>query len=735
VKYWCAGLWGLLAGAWLIGNSLAETKAVAPATPEAAAEWALNLPRNGRSQALHGVISGWAEVDPAAAAQWSQKLPDQEKWVMNSALASWARKDPDTAAAWALKIPEGPQRTQALEQVGQAWGGKNRATAMVWAEKLPSESDRKVAIGGVVQSWATQDYVAALQFAEEQSDAKLKEHFLGRVIYGWCFKDRAAAEKWVKELPEGNLKKATEKALAEAPVIRRRVASIPPTGSNEVRKKITLHFETPPELGKIMESPLNQARQDAIQRYVLEWFGRDKEKAIQWIPAKLQGYVLGVCAGTVAREWSKTDLAAAAAWVRQIPPFFRDFVARMGAEWAAEKPKHVAEAVLQWPDNSRREVVMRGVCEVWGQKDAAAALKWMETLPRGATRTGALKGVVIGWSQSQANDCRAWAEKITDENDKRDAQHYILHGLARSNPQEAIAYLSSLANQETNYNHIYCLGKEWALRDAPGAAEWAKSLPAGLQQQDALQAVLRQWVYADAIRSADWAVKLAEKESRIAAFEAVMEKWMEQRPREALDWSEGITTADHKLEARLAAVKSWAKIEPQGALEWVNKLPEGGEKGALLEELKPPQKVSLAAGQAAPEFKASTLDGKEFQLSDYRGKFVLLDFWATWCGPCLAETPNLKKVHEAFGKRDDFVLIGLSLDRDPEKPRAYLKENQCGWVDGFLGDWGKDKVTQKYGVQGIPSIWLIGPDGKIVHKGLRGEQIYEAVNSALQAKK
>lgn len=695
----------------------------------------MTLPQNARSQVLQGILTGWAETDLVAAASWAGKLRGQDIWAVIPIVSKWAYSDPQSAAGWVLQLPEGQPKIQALEVLGLGWGNRDKPGAMAWAEKVEPGENRQAAIGGIVQAWAMRDAAGARQFAEAQTEPNLKEKYLGKVIAGWSSKDRKAAEKWVQELPEGNLKRTLEKTMSTAPVIRRRVVPIPPTGSNEVRKKITLHFETPPELGKIMESPLNQARQDAIQRYVLEWFGRDKEKATQWIPAKLQGYVLGVCAGTVAREWSKTDLAAAAAWVRQIPPFFRDFVARMGAEWAAEKPKDVAEAVLQWPDNSRREVVMRGVCEVWAQKDAAAALKWMEMLPRGATRTGALKGVVIGWSQSQANDCRAWAEKITDENDKRDAQHYILHGLARSNPPEAIAYLSSLSNQETNYNHIYCLGKEWALRDAPGAAEWAKSLPAGFQQQDALQAVLRQWVYADAVRSADWAVKLMEKESRIAALEAVMEKWMEQRPWEALDWSEGITTADHKLEARIAAVKCWAKIEPQEALDWVNKLPEGGEKGALLEELKPPQKVSLAAGQVAPEFKASTLAGKEIQLSDYRGKFVLLDFWATWCGPSLAETPNFKKIHEAFGKRDDFVLIGLSLDRDPEKPRAYLKENQCGWVDGFLGDWGKDKVTQKYGVQRIPSIWLIGPDGKIVHKGLRGEQIYEAVNSALQAKK
>ena len=113
-------------------------------------------------------------------------------------------------------------------------------------------------------------------------------------------------------------------------------------------------------------------------------------------------------------------------------------------------------------------------------------------------------------------------------------------------------------------------------------------------------------------------------------------------------------------------------------------------------------------------------------------KYVLLDFWATWCGPCTGETPNLKAVFEQYGKRDDFVMMGLSLDQDKEKPIAYAKEKGTGWIDGFLGDWGKDEVTKKYGVRGIPSIWLIGPDGKVVAKGLRGEGILEAVRTVLE---
>jgi thiol-disulfide isomerase/thioredoxin len=139
----------------------------------------------------------------------------------------------------------------------------------------------------------------------------------------------------------------------------------------------------------------------------------------------------------------------------------------------------------------------------------------------------------------------------------------------------------------------------------------------------------------------------------------------------------------------------------------------------------------LVVGQPAPAFDVEALGDGRIKLEDFRGKYVLLDFWATWCGPCVAEVPALKALHDRFGKDPRFAMISLSLDADKDAPRKFVAEKGLGWTQGFLGDWPEGGAHEAYHVGAIPATFLIAPDGTIKAQDLRGPSIEAAVSQVL----
>ena len=139
---------------------------------------------------------------------------------------------------------------------------------------------------------------------------------------------------------------------------------------------------------------------------------------------------------------------------------------------------------------------------------------------------------------------------------------------------------------------------------------------------------------------------------------------------------------------------------------------------------------SVGVGAMAPDFTMADTEGKPFTLSSLRGKYVLVDFWASWCGPCRGENPNVVAAYNAY-KNKNFTILGVSLDQEKEAWLQAIKADNLGWKQVSDLKFWDNATVGLYGYQGIPYNVLINPEGKIIATELRGAALAAKLKEVL----
>lgn len=150
-------------------------------------------------------------------------------------------------------------------------------------------------------------------------------------------------------------------------------------------------------------------------------------------------------------------------------------------------------------------------------------------------------------------------------------------------------------------------------------------------------------------------------------------------------------------------------------------------------DLDPQYAKDLIKSGQAPDFTLPGTDGKTYSLKDFRGKTLIIDFWATWCPDCREEMPQLLDLQKKLRGRKDIVMVGVSFDTDPAKLEAYVKEQGIGWLQ--LSDFKSKKesaISEAYHIQWIPTKYVIGPDGKVLLATVMQDKVDALVQKLLK---
>ncbi len=193
---------------------------------------------------------------------------------------------------------------------------------------------------------------------------------------------------------------------------------------------------------------------------------------------------------------------------------------------------------------------------------------------------------------------------------------------------------------------------------------------------------------------------------------------------------QGVPAGDYDLALRLYEPPGdGCLVSPVGARIIRFQVNENAAHGAGVDLGDIAVNVALGprVGDVVPDFAFADLAGKTTKLSALRGRYVLIDFWATWCAPCVTNLPALAKLHDRFGREDRLTVLGVNLDDDPDQARKFVAREKLSWTQAFLGRaQDKNGILSRYAINFLPTHLLIGPDGKLIERNENLQVITEA---------
>lgn len=273
--------------------------------------------------------------------------------------------------------------------------------------------------------------------------------------------------------------------------------------------------------------------------------------------------------------------------------------------------------------------------------------------------------------------------------------------------------------------------------------QYSRDHPNTKTASNALKSAFVMWGNTGSAAEAEQAMKYLDDDSKIwgSALNSISNAYARS---ENKSWDEDYIPLVKKLSSRLThpVAKSQALMklgdyhlrnqQEKKAKTYYRKIVSLNAKDFFVQKAKGNLKEinSLRVGLQAPDFTAQTLAGNTFRLSNSEAKVVLLEFWATWCGPCKPQIPHLKKLHQQYSDKQ-LRIIGISLDRETQSLKEFIAEENISWPQIQQQKAWKGKIAKQYNANHIPRTYIITGSGEIAAKDLQGEELEEKVSEVI----